>query len=124
MLKEKLWLKKRTSRGRNANGKSREVRGRTKISAKNLSREIYKNQRWYSHFLLKFVICALLGLIWIRVGFVVNLFGHSISIVPLGLIFGIIILALEKITKYRVIELIILLIFAIASFIWPIGIVI
>jgi hypothetical protein len=121
MAKQKLWLKKRTSRGKNDGGNSRKVENSPKFSRKNLTREIYKNQRWYSHFLLKFVACALVGLIWLQVGFAVQIFGHSVSVFPLGFVLGLMVLALEKVAKYRLIELAILLIFATASFLWPIG---
>ena len=122
MTKQKLWLKKRTTRGKSPSGKSREVNGKTKLTAKNLSREVYKNQKWYSHFLLKFVICALIGMVWLRVGFVINIAGHAVSIIPLGLIVGLLILLLEKVAKYRWVEFAILLATATVGFLWPIGI--
>ncbi len=118
MTKQKLWFKKRTTRGG-----GRPVNGKTKLSAKNLTREVYKNQRWYSHFLLKFVICAALGLVWLRVGFAVEIGGHAISIFPIGAVVGLIVLLFEKVAKYRWIELTILILAAAASFFWPIGIV-
>jgi hypothetical protein len=118
MTQAKLWFKKRTTRGT-----GRKVHGKTSLSAKNLSREIYKNQRWYSHFLLKFLICGLLGLVWLRVGLSINLLGHQISIFPIGVLIGIILLALERVPAYRAVGLIILLFTATSSFIWPIGLV-
>ena len=118
MAKQKLWFKKRTTRGM-----GRAVNGKTKMTPKNLTREIYKNQHWYSHFLLKFVICALLGIFWIQVGFAVNIAGHEVSIFPIGAAIGLIVLAFERVVMYRFVELAILIITAAASFLWPIGIV-
>ena len=118
MTKQKLWLKKRTTRGA-----GRKTNGKTKMTPKNLSREIYKNQHWYSHFLLKFVICAGLGIIWIQVGFAINIAGHEVSIFPIGAVIGLIVLAFERVVKYRFVELAILIVAAAASFLWPIGIV-
>ena len=118
MSKQKLWFKKRTTRG-----SGRTVNGKTKMTPQNLTREIYKNQHWYSHYLLKFVICAVLGIVWIRVGFVVNMFGHEVSIFPIGAVIGLIVLAFERVVKYRFIEFFILLTAAIVTFLWPIGIV-
>jgi len=123
MPKQKLWLKKRTTRGRDDRGISRKVVGKPELSRKNAVRELYKNQKWYSHFLLKFVACALLGLIWLEVGFAINLFGHSISIFPLGFILGLLILPLERVAKYRLVEFMILFAVATVSFFWPIGII-
>ena len=120
MTKPKLWLKKRTSRGKNDAGEPRKVTAKPKLSAKNFQREVYKNQRWYSHFLLKFVICALLGLVWLRIGFKIPLLGY---IFPLGFCVGLLVLALEKFAKYRLVELAILLVVATASFFWAIGII-
>jgi len=118
MSKQKLWFKKRTTRGG-----GREVGGKTQLSRKNLTREIYKNQRWYSHFLLKFVVCGLLGLVWLQVGFAVDIGGHVVSIFPLGFVVGLLVLALEKVAKYRWVEFAILLAVMLMSFFWPIGLV-
>jgi hypothetical protein len=119
MAKQKLWLKKRTTRGNR-----RVVTGKPKRSAKNATRELYKNQHWYSHFFLKFVICALLGFIWLQTGFVVELFGHTVSIFPIGFVVGLFILVFERVARYRLIEFLLLFIAMTLSFFWPIGFVI
>jgi len=114
MTKQKLWLKKRTTRGR-----GREVRGKTKLTPKNLNREIYKNQRIYSYFFLKFTIFLILGLIWIRLGVSIGV----IDVLPIGLLIGLIIAAFEKFRIGRGIEIAILIIAATISYFSPIGIV-
>lgn len=119
MKKQKLWFKKRTTRGR-----GRIFSGRTKLSRKNFAREILKNQRWYSHFLLKFVCCSLLGIVWLRLGVIITLFGQNFAIFPLGFCLGLIIVALEKIPKFRIVEFYLLSLGMILSFIFPVGFVI
>lgn len=116
MKKQKLWFKKRTTRGR-----GRVFVGREHFSTKNLEREILKNQRWYSHFLLKFVFCALLGLIWLRLGVTISLFGANFAIFPLGFCVGLIIILLEQTAKLRYAELFLLFFATYLSFLFPIG---
>ena len=61
MSKQKLWVKKRTSRG-----SGRAVHNRERTTVHNIDRDIRKNQLVYSHYLLKFVIIFALGLLWVR----------------------------------------------------------
>ncbi|MCL2280877.1 hypothetical protein FWC31_03250 [Candidatus Saccharibacteria bacterium] len=112
--RQKLWFKKRTTRGRR-----REVKGKTKLTRKNAVREIYKNQRVYSHFFLKFTLFFVLGLIWIRLG--VPLW--YINALPVGLAIGLIVACFEKFRIGRGIEIGILILAAILSYFSPIGVV-
>ena len=114
MSKQKLWFKKRTTRG-----SGREVKGKTKLTPKNLNREIYKNQRVYSHFLLKFVVFSILGLVWFRLGAPIG----RIEVIPVGLIIGLIIAIFERFRIGRGIEIVILLAAALISYFTPIGLV-
>lgn len=115
MTKQKLWFKKRTTRGG-----GRKVVGKEKLSARNLEREIYKNQRVYSHFFLKFALFMVLGLTWFRLGAPVG----SIQVIPVGLALGLILAIFERFRIGRRIEIMILLIAATISYFSPIGIVI
>jgi len=112
--KQKLWFKKRTTRGRR-----REVKGKTKLTRKNAVREVYKNQRIYSHFFLKFVLFFMLGLIWFRLGAALG----PIEVLPVGLVIGLVVACFEKFRIGRGIEIIILIIAAIISYFTPVGIV-
>jgi uncharacterized transporter YbjL len=114
MAKQKLWFKKRTTRGF-----GREVRGKTKLTRKNVSREIYKNQRIYSHFFLKFAIFLILGLMWLRLGAALG----PIEVLPIGLAVGLIIACFEKFRIGRGIEIAILVMAAAVSYFSPIGLV-
>ncbi|MDR0957175.1 MAG: hypothetical protein LBM09_01195 [Candidatus Nomurabacteria bacterium] len=115
MTKQKLWFKKRTTRG-----SGREVRGKTKITPKNINREIYKNQRIYSYFFLKFAVFLVLGLFWIRLGAPIG----AIQVLPIGLIIGLIIAMFERFRIGRGIEIVILIVAAIVSYFTPLGIVV
>ena len=122
MTKEKLWRKKRTSRGRsrNENAVSRVVKNAPKISRKNLSREVFKNQKWYSRYFLKYIFCGILALIWLRTPLNLPLINY---IFPIGFLLGLIIIANEKSSVNRWVEFAILIAFASLSFFTPIGIV-
>ncbi len=119
MAKQKLWYKKRTSRGG-----GRKVVGRPRLSRKNAATEIYKNQRVYSHFLLKFVIFALLGVVWIGIGAALKVGPIVIGIFPIGLAIGIVLICFERFRIGRGIEIAILLTMAAISYFLPIGLVI
>ncbi|MCL2174219.1 hypothetical protein FWH58_02945 [Candidatus Saccharibacteria bacterium] len=114
MSRQKLWFKKRTTRG----GR-REVKGKTKITPKNAVREIYKNQRVYSHFFLKFTLFFVLGLVWIRLGVRLG----PVEVLPIGLAIGLIIACFEKFRIGRGIEFIILIAAATLSYFTPVGLV-
>lgn len=114
MGRQKLWFKKRTTRGR-----GREVSGKTKLTKKNAIREIYKNQRVYSHFFLKFTLFFVLGLIWIRLGAAL----WSIEVLPIGLAVGLIFACFETFRIGRGIEIGILVLASALSYFTPIGIV-
>ena len=116
--KSKLWFKKRTTRG-----KGRIVHGRPRLSRKNLETEIYKNQRVYSHFFLKFVLFAILGMIWFEFGAEVTIGGAKFGALPLGAAIGLILVCFERFRIGRGIELVILLAVGVLSYIFPIGIV-
>ncbi|MCL2451651.1 hypothetical protein FWD20_02125 [Candidatus Saccharibacteria bacterium] len=114
MARQKLWFKKRTTRGHR-----RKVTGKTKWTRKNAVREVYKNQRVYSHFFLKFVLFFVLGLVWFRLGAPLGF----IEVVPVGLIVGLIIACFEKFRIGRGIEIAILVVAATVSFLSPVGLV-
>lgn len=114
MAKQKLWVKKRTSRGG-----GRLVNNPERLSAHNLDRDIRKNQQVYSHYLLKFVILFALGLLWVRLGAVVGPF----TALPLGLFLGLLIIAMERIHSWRRFELSLLLTSCVLSYFLPIGLV-
>lgn len=118
MTKQKLWFKKRTTRGR-----GRIVRGRPRLSRKNLETEIYKNQRIYSHFLLKFVLFAILGMVWFEFGAEITIGGTKFAALPVGLAIGMILICFERFRIGKGIELAILLVAGLASYLLPIGIV-
>ena len=115
MAKQKLWYKKRTTRG-----SGRRFSGKEQLNPKNLNRELYKNQKLYSHFLLKFVIFIVLGLTWFRLGAPVGPF----EVVPIGLALGLILAIFERFRIGRSIEIIILVLAAVISYFSPVGIVI
>jgi hypothetical protein len=112
--KTKLWFKKRTTRG-----DGRKVTGKTKITPKNVTREVYKNQRIYSHFFLKFTLFFVLGLVWVRLGAPLGF----LEVIPVGLAVGLIIACFEKFRIGRGIEIVILLVAATLSYFTPVGIV-
>jgi hypothetical protein len=114
MSRQKLWFKKRTTRGR-----QREVRGKTKLTPKNAVREVYKNQRIYSHFFLKFTLFFVLGLVWVELGAPLG----PVGALPVGLALGLIFACFEKFRIGRGIEIAILLAAAIISYFSPVGIV-
>lgn len=115
MAKQKLWFKKRTTRGR-----GRAVNGGTRLTAKNINREVYKNQRIYSHFLLKLTLFLVLGMTWLRLGVKIGF----VEILPVGLAVGLIFAMFERFRIGRRAELIILILATIASYVSPIGIII
>ena len=115
MAKQKLWFKRRTTRGR-----GRKVTGRERLTARNMNREIYKNQRIYSHFMLKLVLFMILGLIWFRLGAPLG----SIQVLPIGLVIGLALAIFESFRIGQRIEIIILVAAAAVSYVLPVGIVI
>ncbi|MDR0955719.1 MAG: hypothetical protein LBM73_01175 [Candidatus Nomurabacteria bacterium] len=118
MAKTKIWFKRRTTRGR-----GRPATGKSRPTPRHIEREFVKNQRWYSHFILKFVLFALLGLVWFRLG-VAKIGDRAFGTLPLGLAVGLILVCFEKFRIGRGVELIILLIAGLTSYFLPIGIVI
>lgn len=114
MSKQKLWVKKRTSRGG-----GRAVNNHERISVRNLDRDIRKNQLVYSHYLLKFVIIFALGLLWIRMGVAIG----PLTALPIGLIIGLLIVAAERMRDWRRLELFLLVLSCVLSYILPIGLV-
>lgn len=115
MAKQKLWFKKRTTRGR-----GRKVTGRERLTARNMNREIYKNQRVYSHFMLKLVLFMILGLTWFRLGAPLG----PIQVLPIGLAIGLLLAVFERFRIGRQIEIVILIVAAAVSYVSPVGIVI
>jgi len=114
MARQKLWFKKRTTRG-----SGREVKGKTKLTRKNAVREIYKNQRVYSYFFLKFALFFILGLIWIKLGAPIGF----VKVLPIGLAIGLVVACFEKFRIGRGIEIVILILAAVLSYVTPVGIV-
>lgn len=114
MSKQTLWVKKRTSRGG-----GRVINHRAKPTAKNIDRDLRKNQLVYSHYLLKFVVVFALGLLWIRLGIGLG----PITALPIGLVAGLVIIGLEKLSSGRKIELGLLIISTLLSYFLPIGLV-
>ena len=112
MARQKLWFKKRTTRG-----SGRTVTGKTKLTRKNAVREVFKNQRVYSHFFLKFVLFFILGLIWLRLGAAVG----PITVIPVGLIVGLMFAYFEKFRIGRGIEILILVAAATFSYFADVG---
>ena len=114
MSKQKLWVKRRTSRGG-----GRSVNQRERVSARNVNRDLHKNQLVYAHYLLKFVIIFALGLLWVRLGIMIG----SITVLPIGLVIGLLIISLEKLRASRRIELSLLVAACALSYFFPIGLV-
>jgi len=114
MVKQKLWFKKRTTRGG-----GRSVTGKTKLTPKNVSREVYKNQRVYSHFFLKLTLFFVLGLSWLTLGAPLG----GLEVLPIGLAIGLVIACFEKFRIGRGLEIAILVVAAIISYFSPVGIV-
>ena len=112
MAKQKLWFKKRTTRGG-----GREVNGKTKLTPKNATREIFKNQRVYSHFFLKLTLFFVIGLVWLELD--APVFG--VPAAPIGLMVGLVIACFEKFRIGRGIEIAILIIAATISCFSPVG---
>lgn len=115
MSKQKMWVKKRTSRGG-----GRTVNSRERRTARNIDRDIRKNQLVYSRYLLKFVVVFALGLVWVRLGIQLG----PLTTIPIGLILGLAIICSERIDECRKFEITILAISCIASYFFPLGIVI
>lgn len=113
MARQKLWFKKRTTRGA-----GRSVRGRTKMTTKNLNREIYKNQRIYSIFFLKFVLYMMLGIVWLRLGMQIG----PLRVLPIGLAIGLVFTMFERFRIGRRIEIIILIAATVISYFTPVGV--
>ena len=114
MAKAKIWLKRRTSRG-----EGRQVKRQPRLNARNLDRDIQKNQLIYSHYLLKYVILFVIGLCWLRIGIVVG----PLTSLPVGLIIGLVVVSLERFRTSRKIELAILLVAGLLSYFLPVGLV-
>lgn len=115
MSKQTLWIKKRTSRG---NG--RKINNRAKATAKNIDRDLRKNQLAYAYYLLKFVLVFALGLLWFRLGVVVG----PMTVLPIGFVIGLVVVAIEKIPSSRYVELGLLVCSTLLSYFLPIGLVI
>lgn len=114
MGKQTLWVKKRTSRGG-----GRLINHRESLSTRNVSRDIYKNQLVYSHYLLKFVIIFTLGLLWVRMGIAIGPF----TALPIGMVVGLLVIALERMRQWRRLELYLLVLSCVLSYFLPIGLV-
>ena len=114
MTKQTLWVKKRTSRGG-----GRAVNNRERHSFRNIDRDVRKNQLVYSHYLLKFVLIFAVGLLWIQLGASIG----PLSTVPIGLLFGLAVIYMEKLREWRKIELCLLVCSCLLSYFLPIGIV-
>ena len=114
MAKAKIWLKRRTSRG-----EGRRIRRQPRLNARNLDRDIQKNQLIYSHYLLKYVVLFVIGLCWLRIGIVVG----PLTSLPIGLIIGLVVVSLERFRTSRKIELAILLAAGLLSYFLPVGLV-
>lgn len=114
MAKAKIWLKRRTSRG-----EGRRVKRQPRLNARNLDRDIQKNQLIYSHYLLKYVVLFVIGLCWLRIGIVVG----PLTSLPIGLIIGLVVVSLERFRTSRKIELAILLVAGLLSYFLPVGLV-
>ena len=114
MAKAKIWLKRRTSRG-----EGRRIKRQPRLNARNLDRDIQKNQLIYSHYLLKYVVLFVIGLCWLRIGIVVG----PLTSLPVGLITGLVVVSLERFRTSRKIELAILLVAGLLSYFLPVGLV-
>ena len=114
MTKQTLWVKKRTSRGA-----ARVVNHRERRSLHNINPDVHKNQLVYSHYLLKFVVIFALGLLWVRLGVAVGPF----TALPIGLIVGLVIIAMERLREWRNIELLLLILACSLSYLFPVGLV-
>lgn len=115
MAKQKLWFKKRTTRGG-----GRKVTGRERLTPRNMNREIYKNQRVYSYVFLKIALFFVLGITWLRFGMKIG----PIEVLPIGLVVGLIFAIFERFRIGRRIEILVLIIAALVSYFTPIGIII
>ena len=109
-----MWVKKRTSRGG-----GRLVNRRESLSTRNVSRDIYKNQLVYSHYLLKFVVIFALGLLCVRMGIAIGPF----TALPIGMVVGLLVIALERMRQWRRLELYLLVLSCVLSYFLPIGLV-
>ena len=114
MAKAKIWLKRRTSRG-----EGRRIKRQPRLNARNLDRDIQKNQLIYSHYLLKYVVLFAIGLCWLRIGIVVG----PLTSLPIGLMIGLVVVSLERFRTSRKIELAILLVAGLLSYFLPVGLV-
>ena len=90
-----------------------------RLNARNLDRDIQKNQLIYSHYLLKYVVLFAIGLCWLRIGIVVG----PLTSLPVGLIIGLVVVSLERFRTSRKIELAILLVAGLLSYFLPVGLV-
>lgn len=115
VTKQTIWIKKRTSRGG-----GRAVKSRPTPSTKNIKRDAIKNQVAYSHYLLKLCLLFALGLCWVRLGAAIG----SVSVIPIGLIIGLLVVALERLSHLRLVELSVITLACLLSFLLPIGIII
>ena len=114
MVKQKVWLKKRTTRGG-----GRAVKRSPRLTPKNVDREVRKNQLVYARQLLKLVLMFVLGIIWLGLGVDIGI----LQALPIGLVAGLLIVCLEKVPKSRYLELGVLCLAALLSWKFPIGIV-
>lgn len=117
MAKQKLWYKKRTTRGG-----ARRVVNKPRLSRKNIESDVYKNQRLYSHFFLRFVLFAILGAVWIKLPGVIHIGNFAVDVFPIGLVIGIVFACFERFRMGRHIEIGILAVMATISYFLPIAI--
>lgn len=108
----RVWLKKRTSRGR-----GRAVTRQPMFSWRNLDRELHKNQLIYAYKLLKLCLLCLIGLVWIGID------GHfrGARALPVGFVLGLIFVVVEHSRRLRVVESGLLIVSLALSWCLPIG---
>ena len=114
MVKQKVWLKKRTTRGG-----GRVIKRSPRLTPKNIDREVRKNQLVYARQLLKLVLLFILGIVWLGLGINIG----ALQALPIGLVAGLIVIYLEKLPRSRYLELCVLCLAVLLSWKFPIGIV-
>ena len=95
------------------------MRNSEQITAKNIDRDIRKNQLVYSYYLLKFVIVFIIGLLWVRLGIGLG----PVTALPLGLLIGLVVVGMERFTFGRRVELCLLVLACVISYLFPVGLV-
>lgn len=112
MAKEKAWLKRRTSRGG-----GRAVNNKSKISAKNVRRDVVKNQLIYSKYLFIFIVILAVSAVWISLPIPI------IRVVPLGAVVALLFIAFEKISVMRKYELCLILCGALIGYFFDVALI-